>query len=98
MMPYNYADVYVDYHLMDPYFGINNVTVVLVLNETNQENESGSLVSYNITSPSQVDIQTYERARFQLVVPYNTQINVSIVASLCRQFSTPTVFQLLFSN
>ena len=83
---------------MDPNFGINNVTVELVLNKTNQENEPGSLVSYNITSPSQVDVQTCEKSVFQLVVPYNTQVNVSIVASLCGQRSIPTVIQLLFSK
>ena len=87
-----------DYHLMDPNFGIFNVTVMLLLNETNQENESGSLVSYNVTSPSKVNIKTYEKTQFQLVIPYNIQINVNIIASLCGQHSIPTIVQLLYSK
>ena len=85
---------------MDPNFGINNVSVVLILNETNQENESGSLVSYNVTSPSQnlMEIHTQEKHKFQLEIPYNTQMNVSIIVSLCGQHSIPTIVQLLYSK
>ena len=90
--------VYVDYHLMDPNFGISNVTVTLVLNETNQENGYGSLVSYNVTCRLQVEIQTQEETNFKLVIPYNTQVNVSITARLCGQHSIPIVVQLLYSK
>ena len=68
---------------MGPRFGINNATVVIQFNESSQE--YGSLVSYNVTSSSQVEMQTHEQERttFQQVIPYNIQINVSITARLC---------------
>ena len=84
---------------MRPRFGINNATVTIQFNESSQEyNYYGSLLSFNVTSPSQVEIQTQERTRFQLVIPYNTQVNVSITARLCGQHNIPTVVQLLYSK
>ena len=51
------ATLYVDYHFMDPSFSINNVSVILLLNETSHE--LGALVCYNATpSLSQVKIST----------------------------------------
>ena len=46
---------------MGPRFGTNNATVVIQFNESSQE--YGSLVSYNVTSPLQVEIQTRDRER-----------------------------------
>ena len=83
----------IEYHLMDSDFRLNNVTVMLHINE------SGSLVHYNITSFSQVEILREERTRFQLVVPYNTYINTSIIASLCgQQHGNPTTIHLNYSK
>ena len=95
---FDIVGVYVGYHLIEQMFGINNVTVSLLLNSTNRENDYGSLVSYNVTSPSQVEIQTHEMTEFQLVIPYNIQVNVSITARLCGQYSIPIIVQLLFSK
>lgn len=82
---------------MGPMFGRNNATVVVQFNVSSQENDySGLLVSYvNITSPSQAKMQTQG---IQLVIPYNVQINVSIIASLCGQHRVLTVFPLLYSK
>ena len=59
---------------MDPKFGIDNVSVVLLLNETSQEIELGAAVNYNVTASSsqdQVKIEYQERTKFQLVIQYN---------------------------
>ena len=95
-----YSGVHVDYHLVGPQFKINNTTVVIQFNESSQVNDyHGLLVSYlNVTSPSQVEVQTQEITRFQLVVPYNTQVNVSIIANLCGWHRILTTIQLLYSK
>ena len=82
---------------MEPRFGINNATVMVQFNVSSQQNDyHGLLVSYlNVTSPSQVEMQTQG---IQLVIPYSTQINVSIIASLCGQHRILTIFQLLYSK
>ena len=92
--------VHVDYHFMDPSFSINNVSVVLLLNETSHEIELGTLFYYNVThaSLSQVKIQPLGRSKFQFTVPYNTQINVSIVARLCGEQGKPTIISLNYSK
>ena len=89
-----------DYYLIEQIFGINNVTVLLLLDDTNRANDYGSLVYYNVTSPSQVETQIHdqERTKFQVVIPYNTQVNVSITARLCGQHNIPTNVQLLYSK
>ena len=71
----------------------NNTTVMVQFNVSSQENDyRGLLVSYlNVTSLSQVEMQTQG---IQLVIPYNTQINVSIIACLCGQHRILTIFQL----
>ena len=80
---------------MDQSFSINNVLVILLFNETNHQVELGELVHYNVTpSSSQVKIQHLGRSKYQLMMPYNTQINVSIVARLCGQQSKPTIIPL----
>ena len=87
-------------------FGIDNVTVIfnLLLNESlNREYDSIPLkfVSYNVTSSSQVQILSLARTRFQLVFPYNTYFNVSIVTGLCRQYydlSVATVVPLSYGK
>ena len=86
---------------MDPKFGIDNVSVALLLNESSQGVESVAFnsVYYNVTaSSSQVKIlnEYQERIRFQLAIPYNIQINISIVACLCRQYSTPTIIPQIY--
>lgn len=95
---YNIIDVSMDYRLMDPKFGQNNVSLMLhIINEGGPE--SNSLVYYNVTSPSQVEIYHKERSRFQLVIPYNELINVSITASLCGyQFGNPIIIHLNYSK
>lgn len=89
----------VDYDLMGPRFGIKNATVDVVVqfNVSNQENDySGLLVPYvNVTPPSQVKMQMQ---RIQLIVPYNVQINVSIIVRLCGQHRVLTAFPLLYSK
>jgi hypothetical protein len=95
--------IHVDYHLMEPKFGIDNVSVAIMLTESSQIVESGAsdLVYYNITaSSSQVKIEYQERTRFQLAIPYNIHINISIVACLCGQHSTmtPTIIPLYYSE
>ena len=88
-----------DYDLTGPRFGLKNATVDVVVrfNVSSQENDySGLLVSYvNVTSPSQVKIQTQG---IQLIIPYNVQINVSIIVSLCGQYRVLTVFPLFYSK
>lgn len=91
--------VSVEYYLMDPSFGIGNVSVLLLLNKTSQEVEMSAAVNFSITtSSSQVKIKYQERVRYLLVVPYNTQINVSIVARLCGQQSRSTNIPLNYSK
>ena len=84
---------------MGPRFGIKNATVDIVVrfNVSSQENDySGLLVPYvNVTSPSHVEMQTQG---IQLSIPYNMQINVSIIVSLCGQYRVLTVFPLLYSK
>ena len=89
-----------DYYLVDPTFGINNATVIIQLNESNHENDyhGSKFVSYNVTSSSQVEIKYQGRTTFQLVIPYNVQVNVNIMASVCGQYSTPTIFRLNYSK
>jgi hypothetical protein len=80
---------------MDPNFGTDNVSILLLSNERSQVVESGASISYTITaSSSQVEIEYQERTRFQLVTPYNLQINISISACLCGQCAIPTIIQL----
>ena len=99
MTLYVHAGVHAEYHLVGPRFGINNATVTIQFNESSQEyNYYGSLLSCNVTFPSQVEIQTQEKTTFQLVIPYNTQVNVSITATLCGQHSIPNVVQLFYSK
>ena len=95
-----YTGMHVDYHLLGPWFGMNNVTVTIQFNQSYQENDyHGLLLSYlNATPPSQVELQTQERARFQLEIPYNTQVNVSIMARLCGQHRILTTIPLLYSK
>ena len=85
---------------MVPDFGIRNVIILLSIQL--QEDEFGPVVSYNVATSSQVEIhvQSQDRMKFQQVIPYiyNTQINVSIVGSLCGQHSTPTIIQLSYSE
>ena len=85
-----------DYYFVGPRFGTNNATVTIQFNESSQV--YGSLLSYNVTSPSQVEIQTQETTRFQLVIPYNTQANMSITARLWGQHSIPTIVRLFYSK
>ena len=76
------------------------MTAILLLNEClNGEDDSIPLkfVSYNVTSSSQVQILSLARTRFQLVFPYNTYFNVSIVASLCGPYNV-TVVPLRYSK
>ena len=82
---------------MEPRFRINNTTVVVQFNVNSQENKySGLLVPYvNVTSPSQVKMQTQG---IQLIIPYNVQINVSIVVSLCGWHRVLIVLPLLYSK
>ena len=88
-----------DHSLVAPRFGITNATVTIQINESSQEYDYyGSLLSYNVTFPSQVEVQAQEKTRFQLVVPYNTQVNGSIITGLCGQHNIPTVIQLLYSK
>ena len=89
----------VDYYFVGPRFGTNNATVTIQFNESSRE--YGSLLSYNVTSPSQLqvaEIQAQEKTRFQIVIPYNTQVDVSFTARLCGQHNIPTVIQLFYSK
>ena len=89
----------VDYYFVGPRFGTNNATVTIQFNESSEE--YGPLLSYNVTSPSQLQvakIRAQERTRFQLVIPYNTQVNVSFTVRLCGQHNIPTVIQLFYSK
>ena len=84
---------------MEPRFGIENaiVDIIVRFNLSSRENDySGLLVPYvNVTSPSQVKMQTQGT---QLIIPYNVQINVSIMVSLCGQYRVLTIFPLLYSK
>ena len=94
-----YAGLDLDYHLVDQNFGIDNVSVTLILNESSQGVELVAFdsVYYNVTaSSSQVKIENQERTRFQLAIPYNIQINISIMAYLCGQYSTPTIIPQIY--
>ena len=95
------AGLHLDYNLVDQNFGIDNVSVGLLLNESIQGIESipSDLIYYNVTaSSSQVKIlnEYQERIRFQLAIPYNIQINISIIACLCGQCSTPTIIPQIY--
>ena len=82
---------------MDHNIGTNNVTVALLLNLERDE-EDRCCATFNAIAPSQVKVLSKERMRFQLIIPYSTQFNVSIVASLCGQDGTPTIIQIGFSK
>lgn len=93
------AGLDLDYRLVDQNFGTNNVSVALLLNESSQGVESiaSDSVYYNVTaSSSQVKIEYQDRTRFQLAISYNIQINISIIACLCGQYSTPTIIPQIY--
>ena len=95
---YLLLDQQVDYYLMDPKFGRSNVSVELLLNDSwRSQTVEHDLLVYAITSLSQVEILRENRTSFQLVVPYNTPVDVSIAVSLCGQQSTSTIIQLSYS-
>ena len=96
---YLLLDRQVDYYLMNPKFGRSNVSVGLLLNESLRDQAvEQDLLVYVITSSSQIEILKENRTSFQLVVPYNIPVNVSIAASLCGQQSTRTIIQLSYST
>ena len=93
--------MHVDYYLVGPTFGINDATIIVQFNESSEENmyQFSNFVSYNVTSVSEVDIQQMERTRFVLVIPYNTQINVSVIVSTCEQYDgIPIIIQFRYDS
>ena len=93
-MAINLGIIPLNYGLMELGFGTKNVTILLLF----ESNMGDTSVFYSVTTSSQAEILSRGRTRFQLVVPYNNQINISIVASLCGQNTTPTIIQVGYSE
>ena len=73
-------------------FGIGNVTVILEL-----ANSQESSVTYSITTDPQAQAVLIENTMAQLVLQYNTQYRVTVVASH-RCSRNETVVELYFSK
>ena len=85
-----------NFDLMDPEFGMMNVTILFSL--LLREDEPGLVLSYNASIATQVEVQQRTRLQLHLVFPYNTHIDARIAARLCGQQSTPIIIQLNYGE
>ena len=67
-------------HILEEQFKTDHVKLVLELTPS-----SNRPTTYSVNVVPQVDVNFTERTSVQLNVPYNTQHNVSVVATLCRE-------------
>ena len=68
-------------------YGTDNVTVFIKWIPENH-------TSYNIS----VEPQTSLLSNAQLTVPYNTQFNMSIMVTLCEQYTTTTIIGIHYGG
>ena len=53
--------------------------------------------SYKVSVEPQVSV-TFRLSNAQLTVPYNTHFNVSIMATLCKQYTTTTIIGIHYGG
>ena len=78
-------------------FGTDNATVTLEL-AANRSNQETAGVSYNISVVPRVDLMFINSTVVQLRVIYNVEYNISIMRTLCGQYTITTPLKLSYGE
>ena len=98
-------DFSLELNISDPMFGTSNVTVDITIQQDEHRNlrsHVSSLVMYNISFSSTVGAEFEEYVHkidsliFKVILPYNVQVNVSIVPTLCGLRGGEVLFNTAF--
>ena len=92
-------------NISDPVFGGSNVTVNVTIQQDEHSNLSSfvfALVMYNISFSSTIEMDVEEHVQrtksfaLRIILPYNMEVNMSIVPTLCGQTAREVSFNFSF--